>query len=139
MTDYDAIDFFREQTLIEDPYPYFDFLRQQCPVRRERHHDVMMVTGYEEALAVYHDVETFSSCNEVSGPFPGFPVPLEGDDVSELIERHRHELPMHDQLPCLDPPTHTNHRALLMRLLTPRRLKQNEDFMWRLADRQIDE
>jgi cytochrome P450 len=139
MTDYDAIDFFREQTLIEDPYPYFDSLRQECPVRRERHHDVVMVTGYEEALAVYHDMETFSSCNSVSGPFPGFPVPLDGDDVSELIERHRDELPMSDQITTMDPPTHRAHRGLLMRLITPKRLKENEAFMWDLADRQIDE
>jgi cytochrome P450 len=39
----------------------------------------------------------------------------------------------------MDPPEHTRQRALLMRLLTPKRLKQNEDFMWRLADRQLDE
>ena len=26
-----------------------------------------------------------------------------------------------------------------MRLITPKRLKENEEFMWRLADRQIDE
>jgi len=139
MTDYDAIDFFRDPSLIEDPYPYFDFLREQCPVRREQHHDVVMVTGYREAVAVYHDVETFSSCNAVTGPFPGFPVPLEGDDVSELIEQHRDELPMSDQLPTMDPPKHKAHRGLLMRLITPKRLKENETFMWELADRQIDE
>jgi cytochrome P450 len=139
MTDYDAIDFFREKTLIDDPYPYFDFLRQECPVRRERHHDVVMVTGYPEALAVYHDVDTFSSCNAVSGPFPGFPVPLAGDDVSELIEQHRDELPMSDQITTMDPPMHRAHRGLLMRLITPKRLKENEAFMWELADRQIDE
>jgi cytochrome P450 len=34
---------------------------------------------------------------------------------------------------------HTAHRGLLMRLITPKRLKENEEFMWRLADRQIDE
>ena len=83
--------------------------------------------------------ERFSSCNSVSGPFPGFPVPLVGDDVSALVEAHRDALPMSDQLPTLDPPKHTEHRALLGRLLTPRRLKENEAFMWRLADRQIDE
>jgi cytochrome P450 len=33
---------------------------------------------------------------------------------------------------------HTDHRALLMRLITPKRLKGNEEFMWRLADRQMD-
>ena len=38
-----------------------------------------------------------------------------------------------------DPPKHTAHRGLLMRLITPKRLKENEEFMWRLADRQIDE
>ncbi|HUO37914.1 MAG TPA: cytochrome P450, partial [Mycobacterium sp.] len=43
-----------------------------------------------------------------------------------------------DQLPTLDPPTHTNHRALLMRLITPKRLKENEDAMWRLADEVLD-
>ena len=139
MTDYDAIDFFRDRTLVEDPYPYFDFLRNACPVRREPHHGVVMVTGYEEAIAVYHDTDRFSSCNSVTGPFPGFPVPLEGDDVSELIERHRDELPMSDQLPTMDPPMHKQHRGLLMRLLTPKRLKENEASMWELADRQIDE
>src|SRR5207253_1829756 len=34
---------------------------------------------------------------------------------------------------------HRDHRHLLMRQLTPKRLKENEAFVWRLADRQIDE
>ncbi len=140
MTDaVDASDFFRDDALVGDPYPYFDEIRGRCPVRREPHHGVVMVTGYDEAVAVYHDVETFSSCNAVTGPFPGFPVPLEGDDVSDAIAAHRHELPFSDQITTMDPPDHTAHRALLMRLITPKRLKENEAFMWRLADRVIDE
>jgi cytochrome P450 len=133
------MDFFRDDALVADPYPYFDALREQGPVRREPHHGVMMVTGYDEAVEVCHDARTFSSCLSVTGPFPGFPVPLEGDDVTGLIERHRHELPMSDQLPTLDPPAHTDHRALLMRLITPKRLKENEASMWQLADRLLDE
>lgn len=136
--DTDAIDFFRGDSVVDDPYPYFDALRAECPVRREPHHGVMMVTGYPEAVEIFNDVERFSSCNSVTGPFPGFPVPLTGDDVSELIARHRDELPMSDQLPTLDPPVHTQHRALLMRLITPKRLKENEAFMWRLADDRLD-
>ena len=132
-------DFFLGKSLIEDPYPYFEHIRGICPVWREPHHDVVMITGYDEACAVFRDTDTFSSCNSVTGPFPGFPVPLEGDDVSELIEEHRDELPFHDQLPTFDPPKHTAHRGLLMRLLTPKRLKENEEFIWRLADQQIDE
>jgi cytochrome P450 len=39
----------------------------------------------------------------------------------------------------MDPPDHSRARSILSRLLTPSRLKQNEEFMWRLADRQLDE
>jgi cytochrome P450 len=136
--DFAEMDFFRDQRLVENPYPYYEALRQQCPVTRENHHGVTMVTGWDEACAVLNDAEKFSSCISVTGPFPGFPVPLEGDDITELIEQHRDELPFSDQLPTLDPPTHTNHRGLLMRLITPKRLKENEDAMWVLADRVLD-
>jgi cytochrome P450 len=137
-TDFDRVDFFQGNELIADPYPYFDHLRARCPVQHERHHGVLMVTGYREAVAVYTDPATFSSCNSVTGPFPGFPVPLEGKDVGELIERHRDEMPFSDQIITFDPPKHKAHRGLLMRLLTPRRLRENEEFMWRRADSQID-
>jgi cytochrome P450 len=136
--DVDQIDYFKDDALVADPFPYFQALREQCPVRREGHHDVVMVTGYDEAIQVYNDTETFSSCTSVSGPFPGFPVPLVGDDVSELIEAHRDELPFSDQITTADPPAHTDQRALLMRLITPKRLKENEAFMWQLADQQLD-
>jgi len=139
MSDLEEVNFFTDKALIADPYPYFDALRAKCPVQREPHKDVVMVTGYDEAMAVYHDTERFSSCTAVTGPFPGFPVPLEGDDVTDVIERYRDQLPFSDQLPTMDPPVHTAHRGLLLRLITPKRLKENEAFMWRLADRQIDE
>ncbi len=98
-----------------------------------------MITGFDEVLQVYNDAATFSSCNTVAGPFVKFPVELEGDDISAIIELHRDSLPFSDQLPSFDPPKHTAHRALLLRLITPKRLKENEEFMWQLADRQIDE
>ena len=133
-----GIDWFRDPRLTDDPYPYFNALRDKCPVEREDLYGVTMVTGWEEAVAVYNDEKTFSSCISVTGPFPGFPVPLEGDDVTDLIEKHRDELPFSDQLPTLDPPVHTNHRSLMMRLITPKRLKENEDAMWSLADQVLD-
>ena len=141
MTDVDAVNFFRDDEMVADPYPYYEALRGECPVRREPHENVVMITGYEEATAVLNDTATFSSCTAVTGPFPGFPVPLDeyaDGDISDLIAEHRDSLPMSDQLPTFDPPTHTDHRGLLMRLITPKRLKENEDFMWRLADRQLD-
>jgi len=97
-----------------------------------------MVTGYDEAVEIYHDQATFSACNSAIGPFAKFPVPLEGDDVTEIIEAYRADLPFGDQLPTFDPPKHTAQRGLLMRLITPKRLKENEASLRRLADNQID-
>jgi len=139
VADFDSTDFFRAKALYQNPYSYYDELREHGPVWREPHHGVVMVSGYEEAIAVLNDTVSFSNCNTVVGPFARWPVALEGDDISDIIEQYRDDLPFSDQLPSFDPPKHTAHRALLMRLITPKRLRENEDFMWRLADRQLDE
>jgi cytochrome P450 len=139
VANYDSVDFFTDQSLVEDPYPYFDHLRARCPVLPTAHYGVVAVSGYEEASEIYRDIETFSSCNSVVGPFATFPVPLEGDDTGEIIDRYRDQLPMNEHMVTMDPPAHTRERALIMRLLTPKRLKENEAFMWRLADKQLDE
>lgn len=139
MPNFDKIDYFTDPSLVDDPYPYFEFLRGQCPVRREPHHGVVAVTGYDEAVEVYRHPEVFSSCNSVVGPFPALPFEPDGDDIGGLIEKHRDEFPMSEHLVTFDPPRHTAHRALLRRLFTPKRLRENEEFMWQLADRQLDE
>jgi cytochrome P450 len=139
VSDWETIDFFGDESLIEDPYPYFEQLRTACPVLPLPHLGVVAVTGYDEATDVYRDTDTFSSCNAVVGPFASFPVELEGDDVSDIIDRYRDQLPMNEHMATMDPPAHTRERALLMRLITPKRLKENEAFMWRLADQQLDE
>jgi cytochrome P450 len=146
--DFHETNFFTDRSIQDDPYPYFDWVRQQSPVWQEPRYGVFMITGHEEAMAVYgdpatfppHDMPsgTFSSCNAVSGPFVKFSVPVEGDDISDVIAKCRHELPFSDQLPSFDPPKHTDQRHLLMRLITPKRLKENEEFMWLFADRLID-
>ncbi|HUJ67474.1 MAG TPA: cytochrome P450 [Acidimicrobiales bacterium] len=132
-------DFFTDSTLVADPYGYYDELRT-CPVQREPHHGVVMVSGYDEFIGLCRDdKESFSACNVVSGPFPGLPgVTADGDDISDLIDRYRDTLPLHEYFASFDPPRHAEHRSLLGRLLTPRRLRENEDFLCRLADRTID-
>jgi cytochrome P450 family 150 subfamily A5 len=140
-SDFETHDFFRSDRWVSDPYPYFDYLREQSPVMREPHNGIVMVTGYAEALEIYNDPERFSSCMSTTGPFAGCPIPLDqhrNEDISELIEEWRDKTPFHDQITTMDPPNHTAHRSLLMSLITPRRLKENEEFMWKLADEQID-
>ena len=139
MSDWQSIDYFTDDSLVEDPYRYYDELREECPVLALPHLGVVAVTGYDELSDVYRDTESFSSCNSVVGPFAAFPVPLEGDDVSAIVAAHRDQLPMSEHMVTMDPPDHTRQRSLVMRLLTPRRLMKNEEFMWGLAGRQLDE
>jgi cytochrome P450 len=139
VSDLSERNFFKDREVQDDPYGYFEALREQSPIWQEPHYGVFMVTGYDEARALYADPENFSSCNNVAGPFQRFPVPFEGDDVSEIIEKYRDQLAFSDQLPTFDPPKHAAHRGLMMRLLTPRRMRENEEFMWRLADLQLGE
>jgi cytochrome P450 len=138
LSNFESVDFFTDASLIPDPYPYFDHLRQRCPVVSQSDQGVLAITGHQEALAVYKD-PAFSSCVSVAGPFSGLPFEPAGDDIGELIEAHRPQIPMSEHIVTQDPPEHTRTRGLLSRLLTPKRLKENEDFMWRLADEQLDE
>jgi cytochrome P450 len=139
MSDLASVDYFSDQAVAQDPYDYLDYLRSQGPVFREPHHGVVAVTGYAEVMAAFKDVDSFSSVNAIGGPFPPLPFEPMGDDIIELIEAHRHQFPINEHLVVMDPPAHTRARSLLSKLLTPKRLKENEDFMWRLVDSQLDE
>ncbi len=132
-------DLFTDPELIQDPAPYYAELRKRGPVVREPHHGVFLVSGLEEVLAIYSDLDSFSSVIAPLGPFVKLPEFAAGESLADVVARRRHEIPLSDQLPALDPPEHTRHRALLRKLFTPNRLKENEEFMWKLADGLIDE
>jgi cytochrome P450 len=138
MTDFDQIDYFTDhRSVVDNPYPYFDYLRSQGPVFRDPRSGVVAVTGYDEMDAIYRDSVAFSSVNASLGPFP-LPFTPEGDDITEQLEAHREQFPMHEHFVSFDPPKHAAHRKLLSGLFTPKRLKENEGFMWRLTDQLID-
>ncbi|MEV4238392.1 cytochrome P450 [Nocardia sp. NPDC049737] len=139
MTDLASVDYFSDPAIAQDPYEYLDYLRSRNPVFREPHHGVVVVTGYREAIEVFRNSDDFSACLSVSGPFPPLPFQPEGEDISAQIEAHRPQFRISEHMVTMDPPDHTRTRALLARLLTPKRLKENEEFMWDQADRQFDE
>jgi cytochrome P450 len=138
MKDFSEVNFFTDPGLVANPYPYYEYLRAQCPVVHVPSSGVVAVTGYDELGQVYRDSATFSAVNSSLGPFP-LPFEVAGDDISGQVEAHRDQFPMSEHLVSFDPPKHTAHRALLNGLFTPKRLKENEEFMWRLADQLIDE
>ncbi len=138
MTSYETRNWFSDADVAQDPYPFLDALRAQNPVQPTPYHGVVAVTGYEETSEILRDHDNFSACITVVGPFGDFAEPLVGDDVSEVIERSRHRLPQSEHMVTMDPPAHTRERALLMRLLTPKRLRENEAYIRTLADQQLD-
>ena len=100
-------------------------------MRREPHHDVVMVTGYDEAVSIYDDTDT-SRRARGDRTVPRLPGAARG-------QRRRHRA--HRAAPrraALQRPAHHDGSArctpttaaLLMRLITPKRLKENEEFMW---------
>jgi cytochrome P450 len=133
----DNLDFFTDKSLVDDPYGYYEQIRR-CPVWREPTHGVVMVSGYDEAVAAQRDTDqSLSVCNIVSGPWSGIPTATDSTDISDLIEQHRGRVTFGDYFITFDPPRHTAHRSLLSRLFTPKQLKNNEKFLWHLADEQV--
>ncbi|HNF06731.1 MAG TPA: cytochrome P450, partial [Mycobacterium sp.] len=61
MTDFETVDYFSDQSLVPDPYSYFDYLRASGPVQTVTSQNVLAVTGYAEAVAAYKD-PAMSSC-----------------------------------------------------------------------------
>jgi cytochrome P450 len=139
MSRLDEIDYFSDPALLADSHPYFDHLRAKGPVVRMPGYDnVVVVTGYDEGLAVFRDDERFSNVVAPNGPLPPLPFTPEGDDITDQIEAHRRLIPGADNLATMDAPAHTRLRSLLNGMITPKRLLDNEAHMAGLADAQID-
>lgn len=138
MHDFDNIDWFTGQGLHQDPYPYYEFLRKQGPAVRLPHSRVVAVVDYGEVQRLFRNGDSYSMVKAVLGPFPPLPFSPEGPDITAQIAAHRDQMPMSEQLMAMDPPQHPVHRSLLTGLITPKRLKENEEFIWKIADRQID-
>jgi cytochrome P450 len=136
---FESLDYFTDESIIDDPVPYFEFLTSQGPVWREPYHGMVVVTGHAEAMEVYRHPELFSSCNASTGPFCGM-SPVDGaEDIDGLLRDSRDGMPLNQFMAFKDPPDHDKYRLLMARLFTPKQLRDNEDFMWRLADQQLDQ
>lgn len=139
MTDFSKIDIYTDAALVDDPWPYFEYLRAQGPITRLPHRNVVAVTGFAEALAIYADTENFSSVNAVTGPLPDLPFAPDGDDIARQVVVHRPAIPFGSEVVALDAPDHGPMRSLLMPLFTPGRLKAMDAGFRKVAQDLIDE
>ena len=133
-------DFFSDPAVIENPQAYFAQMRAKCPVLRESHQGSLMVTGWNEVSEVLTRRDgSFSAAVNVLGPVQGLPFEPEGDDISAALDAHRAEMAWSDHLACFDGEKHGTNRQLLTDLMTFKRLKANEVYLYALADRLLDD
>jgi cytochrome P450 len=133
-------DFFTDPQVIQNPRAYFDHMRAQCPVMREKYQNSIMVTGYDEVMEVLNRRDdVFSSAMNVLGPVQGLPFEVKGSNIRADLEAHRHEMAWSDHLTCFDGQKHAVNRQLMTDLLTYKRLKANEEYLYTLVDRLLDE
>ena len=133
-----TLDWFTDPDIHQDPFPYYAYLRSQGPAVRLPRDTVVAVTDYDEIVKVFWDNEHYSSVIASGGPLPPLPFEPQGEDITEQIEANRYLMPRASLLVAMDPPVHGRHKSLLMGIMTPKRFKENEDFIRRLADRLLD-
>lgn len=138
MRDLDTVDVLTDAEIAKAPHAYFEHLRAKGPASPLPQHGVVAVTDYAEGLAIFRDDDRYSACNAATGPFK-LPFTPEGEDITAQIEAHRDQIPYASLIVNLDPPQHAKAKGVLMGVITPKRLKENEAYMAGLADRLIDE
>jgi len=133
-------DFFSDMSVIDNPQTYFAEMRAKCPVLREPYQGSIMVTGFDEVTEVLTRRDgTFSAAVNVLGPVQGLPFDVHGDDITADLDAHRSEMAWSDHLACFDGEKHSTNRQLMTDLLTYKRLKANEQYLYALADRLLDD
>ncbi len=128
-------DYFTDQSVLLDPYEFFEEVRKHGPVVQLKARDFVAVTGFQEAVEILLNKADFSS---MIAPDPLGPLRFEpeGDDISAQIEASMGTGPM-DLMITYDGERHANARSLLNPLFTPSRLKSNEEFMRGYADEMV--
>jgi cytochrome P450 len=107
----------------DDPFPTYRALREHAPVKRMPGGGIFL-TRYEDIVAVYKDVATFSSDKHEEF------LPKYGE--SPLFEHHTTSLVFND------PPLHTRVRRLIAGALTPKHIAAMEADLIDLVDGLLD-
>ncbi|MCB2076275.1 MAG: cytochrome P450 [Novosphingobium sp.] len=122
-------DYFSDHEVLKDPYAFFNAIREKGPIYKPPGKDYYIVTGFEEALGVLRDHDTFSAIIGLQGASAPLPFTPHGSDITGQIEAHRKEFAGGDQVVNLDDEPHTKLRAFINTLFVPSRLKASEEFI----------
>ncbi len=130
-------DYYTDRTVLLDPYDWFEEMRAKGPVCRMANRDLVLVTGFAEAVELLNNAADWSNAISVSGPLLPLPFEPDAEDISGQIEEHRGDIPLADLLVAKDGTPHAQSRALISALFTPSRLKANQAYVTALADRMV--
>ena len=107
---------FTDPAVLDDPFQFYDVVRENEPVYKIPELDVYIVTRYDDLREVLLDTETFSNDHIGYGLLQGENWKLH-DDI--LKERGWLDVPTLNQA---DPPAHTRYRRIGEKIFNPRRI-----------------
>jgi cytochrome P450 len=122
--------FFAPETL-EDPHPFFAWLRREAPVWRVPETGHWLVSRYDDVRRACQDAETFSSRL-------GAVVTRDETGAVRLLDIGIRDTPHGSVLGVADGETHARHRQAVSRAFTPRRMRQLEERVRAIAVEQVE-
>ena len=109
------------QDLAQNPYPTYKRLREEMPLYYNEEHDFYAISRFADVESTLRDRDLFSSAH---------------GDILEFIKA---KSVMPDSVFIhQDPPKHTAYRALMQRIITPKRMNALEQQIRALCARSID-
>ncbi|MFV8816884.1 cytochrome P450 [Haliea sp. E17] len=103
-----------------NPFPFYQALREQSPVYYDPQLDLYLVTRYDDAVTVLRDPVTYSQEHGYQDRYANGMV----DELAEIMNRDGGGF-IRDIIAC-DPPEHTRLRRLLENAFTAHRVKSLE-------------
>ncbi|HEY5756139.1 MAG TPA: cytochrome P450 [Steroidobacter sp.] len=107
--------------IFQNPYPFFKRLREEAPLYYNEQYDFYAVSRFSDVESALVDKETFSSSR---------------GDILEYIKSNQ-PVPK-GMFIWEDPPIHTAHRGVLMRIFTPKRMNDLEQKVRAYCARSLD-
>ncbi|MEN3973945.1 cytochrome P450 [Emcibacter sp. SYSU 3D8] len=115
----------------ENPYDYYDVLREQAPVYYDPNLKVYIVSRYDLLMEAIRNTDVFSNIGSQAPAEMRAPPP-------EVREIEKRGWPKVNTMVTNDPPSHTRYRKMVDYAFTPKRVRAMKPYMDEIANMLID-
>jgi cytochrome P450 len=115
----------------ENPYDYYDVLREQAPVYYDPLLKVYIVSRYDLLMEAIRNTDVFSNIGSQAPAEMRAPPP-------EVKEIERQGWPKVNTMVTNDPPSHTRYRKMVDYAFTPKRVRAMKPYMDEIVNMLID-